>query len=274
MNTSLVDQHWLADRLSDPLLRVVDVDVSRAAYDEWHIDGAVLWNIYSDLKDGDYRTIDRLAFERLVSNSGIGPEMTVVFYGYAPAFGVWLLNLYGHDDARILDCSRDAWRAAGRPWSATRARTSPTAPYLDDLERPIRARLADVTTAIDRPGVALADVRSLAEFAGECFWPSGAMQPDGRAGHLPGAVHQPVEGIYRADGSFRDAAELRSLFSQVDLESDDEVITYCTIGGRAATAWFVLNRLLGRDRVRVYDGSWAEWGRTPGMPIEGAGDER
>ena len=45
-----------------------------------------------------------------------------------------------------------------------------------------------------------------------------------------------------------------------------ELITYCTIGGRAATAWFVLTYLLGRDRGRVYDGSWAEWGCLPGTP--------
>ena len=47
-----------------------------------------------------------------------------------------------------------------------------------------------------------------------------------------------------------------------------ELITYCTIGGRASTAWFVLTYLLGRENVRVYDGSWAEWGRMTGTPVE------
>jgi thiosulfate/3-mercaptopyruvate sulfurtransferase len=94
------------------------------------------------------------------------------------------------------------------------------------------------------------------------------MDPDGRAGHVPSAVHQPVDGLCNPDGSFRSATELRRVFSGTDLDGDDELITYCTIGGRAAAAWFALTQLLGRDRVRVYDGSWAEWGRTPGVPVQ------
>jgi thiosulfate/3-mercaptopyruvate sulfurtransferase len=95
------------------------------------------------------------------------------------------------------------------------------------------------------------------------------MESGGRAGHVPSAVHQPIDGFYREDGSFRSAAELRQVFAPAVLDGNEELITYCTIGGRAATAWFVLTHLLGRDRVRVYDGSWAEWGRIPGTPVVG-----
>ena len=109
----LVHPEWLQAHLSDPHVRVVEVDVSAAAYDEWHIDGAVLWNIYADLKDADYRLAGTAALERLVARSGIGPDSTVVFYGYAPALGLWLMKLYGHPDVRILNCSRDTWRAGG-----------------------------------------------------------------------------------------------------------------------------------------------------------------
>jgi len=115
----LVRPEWLQAHLSDPHVRVVEVDVSTAAYDDWHIDGAVLWNIYADLKDADYRLAGTTALERLVARSGIGPDSTVVFYGYAPALGLWLMKLYGHRDVRILDCSRDTWRAAGYAWSTT-----------------------------------------------------------------------------------------------------------------------------------------------------------
>ena len=76
-NEALVDPEWLQDHLSDPRVRVVEVDVSRAAYDDWHIDGAVLWNIYADLKDADYRLTATAALERLVARSGIDPDTTV-----------------------------------------------------------------------------------------------------------------------------------------------------------------------------------------------------
>lgn len=264
----LVDRHWLDAHLLDPAVRVVEVDVSPAAYDDWHIDGAVLWNIYTDLKDADYRLAGAAAVERLMARSGIGPDSTVVFYGYAPALGVWLMKLYGHADARILDCSRDTWRAEGR--SRSTAASQPAAGgFRPGGEDPrIRADQVAVRDAIGQLGTTLVDVRSAAEYRGECFWPSGGMEPGGRAGHVPSAIHQPIDGLYNDDGSFRSAAELRGVFSPAVLDGGGELITYCTIGGRAATAWFVLTCLLGRDRVRVYDGSWAQWGRTAGTPVE------
>ena len=264
---ALADRHWLREHLDDPQVRVVEVDVSPAAYNDWHIDGAVLWNIYGDLKDAEYRTVGPEAVQALITRSGIGPDSTVVFYGYAPAFGLWLMRLYGHRDVRILDCSRDTWRAEGYPWAAAARQPAPGTVLLDGEESGLRADLAAVRGAIERPGTTLVDVRSAREYGGECFWPSGGAEPGGRAGHVPSAVHQPVDGLYHSDGSFRPAAELRRLFAPAVLEGDGELITYCTIGGRAATAWFVLTYLLGRDRVRVYDGSWAEWGRTADTPV-------
>ena len=264
----LVSPRWLEAHLGDPRVRVVEVDVSAAAYNDWHIAGAVLWNVYTDLKDADYRLTGTATLEQLVARSGIGADSTVVFYGYAPALGLWLMKLYGHADVRILDCSRDTWWAEGHPSSSAASFPAAGRYRLGEEDPRIRADQVAVLKAIGRPGTTLVDVRSAAEYRGECFWPSGGMEPGGRAGHVPSAVHQPLDGLYNDDGSFRPAAELCRAFSSVDLDGSGELITYCTIGGRAATAWFVFSYLLGRDRVRVYDGSWAQWGRLPGAPAE------
>ena len=109
----------------------------------------------------------------------------------------------------------------------------------------LRADRGEVERAIRRAGSTILDVRTEAEFRGERFWPSGGLEPGGRAGHVPSAVHQPIDGLYDADGAFRDTAELAGVFSAAELAGPGDVVSYCTIGGRAATAWFVLSYLLG-----------------------------
>ena len=256
--------------LNDPAVRVVEVDVSPLAYDEWHIETASLWNLYQDLKDADYRPVEAAAIERLLARSGIGPDSTVVFYGYAPAVGFWLMKLYGHADVRILNCSRDAWRHDGRP--GTSAPPEPARPAITcrNQTRCCVRTIARCSTRSAIPTAASSTCGAGTSTGGSASGLPAAWTRPGRAGHVPSAVHQPIDGLYDERGSFRPVADLRGVFSAVDLDGPDELITYCTIGGRACTAWFVPSYLLGRDRVRVYDGSWAEWGRMPAMPAEQA----
>jgi thiosulfate/3-mercaptopyruvate sulfurtransferase len=259
---------WLAEHLNDPAVHIVEVDVSRAAYEQGHIPGAVFWNAYADLHHSDYSPLDRGEFEHLLSKSGLAPNDTIVFYGYGHYLGLWLMKAYGHESALVMNGTREVWRSAGRPWTT-------------DLPRPVTSTYtlpaAEVTPLISLDALqgtlgtgdpVILDVRSDPEFDGERFWPSGATAGAGRPGHIPGAVHLHADLLRTADGAFKNAAELRQLLQDRGVVPERGVVTYCTIGIRASEAALVLRYLLGYPDARVYYGSWAEWGTRAETPIE------
>ena len=262
----LAEPEWLAAHLHHPTVQVVEVDVSRAAHDEGHIPGAVLWNVYTDLKDAGYRLADSAAVRGAPGPLRDRPGLDGRVLRVRARHG--FLARQALRPRRRADPQLLARRVAGGrpPVEQLRGRTGPHRLHPSRAERQLRATRQRCGRH-RRPGRGAGRRALEAEYRGERFWPSGGLEPGGRAGHVPSAVHQPIDGLYDARGQFRAAADLRGVFSAVDLDGDNELITYCTIGGRACTAWFVLTYLLGRGHVRVYDGSWAEWGRMAGTPV-------
>jgi thiosulfate/3-mercaptopyruvate sulfurtransferase len=263
-----VDLDWIAAHGDDPGVRVVEVDVSRASYAEGHIPGAVLWNAYADLRDENYGLAEPAELQHLLSRSGISLDTRVIVYGYAAPLGFWLLKAYGHENVRILMGSRDQWARTGREWS-TAVPDPPGAahpPLAEDSDL-IASRDA-VEAAIDDPAAILLDVRAESEYSGERFWPSGATEDAGRSGHVPGAVSLPIDLLRTEDGTLKAPEDVRGLLERAKVTDDNVVITYCTIGNRASEVWFALKFLLGYPDVRVYYGSWVDWGKAPTTPIE------
>lgn len=267
-SAALVNVAWIAAHLDDPTLRLVEVDVSPSTYDSGHIEGAVLWNAYSDLRGDAYRPVSGEEITGLFSRSGISPETTVVFYGYGGVLGFWLMKMYGHDDVRLMNGNRHLWEQAGHDWSTSAPTIEPSNYPQVQVNRDLIASRDVVANEIGMNAQLLLDVRSRAEYEGENFWPSGAPNETGRAGRIPGAIHLPVDSVRSDDGVYIDLDDLRSLFEQKGVTRDRSVITYCTIGNRASQAWFVLTYLLGYPDVRVYYGSWVEWGMLPESAVE------
>ncbi|HZS93952.1 MAG TPA: sulfurtransferase [Chloroflexota bacterium] len=264
---TLVDAAWVAARLTDRDVRLVEVDVSRSAYDAGHLDGAIFWDLYKDLLQPSYRIIEAPALEQLLSRSGIAPKTTIVFHGYAAALGVWLLTYYRHRGVLLLDGSRKTWQAGGLTMTTTIPVHAPATYRLSEPDSTIRAMRDTVQEAIDAPHSLLLDARSDLEYRGERFWPSLPPQGNERAGHIPGAVLVPADTTCREDGTFKSPAELRALYADHGVTENKDIITYCTVGGRASQAWFLPTHVLGYPSVRVYDGSWAEWGTRPDTPV-------
>ncbi|MBM3138804.1 MAG: sulfurtransferase [Chloroflexi bacterium] len=272
----LVSCDWVAERLGAPGIRLVEVDVDTEAYGEGHIDGAVAWSWTSQIQEQRRRdVVGQADFEELMSRSGVANDTHVVLYGdnnnWFAAYALWLLELYGHAHASLMDGGRVKWLGDNRPTTTAIPQVERTAYRARPLDWALRARRDDVLGAV-AAGVRLVDVRSPAEFAGEVIAPPGMSETAQRGGHIPGARNIPWARAVNEDGTFKGVDELRGLYAGAGLaDGGAPAIVYCRIGERSAHTWFVLRHLLGRADVRNYDGSWTEYGSLIDVPIERGG---
>ena len=273
---SIVDTDWVAEHLDDEKVRLVEVDVDTAAYDQGHIPGAVGWNWTTQLNDTLRRDIlSREQMQRLLGKSGIGRSTIVVLYGdnnnWFATYAFWQLKMIGHRRAKIMDGGRQKWLDEGRPTSADTSSHARRIYRASDPDTSIRAtRDYVLEVASSRTNTGLVDVRAPAEFSGELLAPANLPQEGSqRGGHIPGAANIPwASAVNEADGTFKSVEELRDIYGGKGITGDKETITYCRIGERSSHTWFVLTQILGYSKVRNYDGSWTEYGSIVGAPIE------
>jgi thiosulfate/3-mercaptopyruvate sulfurtransferase len=269
---ALVDTAWVAQHLNDPNVRLVEVDVDTAAYEQGHAPGAVGWNWRSQLQDNVRRDlVDKSALETLLGQSGIDNNTTVVLYGdnnnWFAAWAYWQLKYYGHQNVKLMNGGRAKWVAENRPLTTEVPRPQAKTYRVQEQKTAIRALRDYVASNLGK--AALVDVRSPREFSGELLAPENLPQEGSqRGGHIPGAANIPWGQAVKEDGTFKSADELQQLYQGKGVTPDKEVIAYCRIGERSSHTWFVLSELLGYPRVRNYDGSWTEWGSGVGLPIE------
>jgi thiosulfate/3-mercaptopyruvate sulfurtransferase len=274
INVPLISSGELAARLRDHDLLVCDCRFagdaarSRAQYLGGHVPGALHVYWLEDLSAADTTVTTFLpnpeeAADRL-GRLGITHDKVVVAYsdgGNLYASRLWhVLAYYGHERVALLDGGIEKWQADGRP--VERGAVSPAPAQFEPREsgwmRGIDA--AEILECLDDPEFRVVDVRGLAEFSGE-------QQRAARGGHIPGAVLWPWEDNLRPDGTLRNPTEIRARAQAAGLLPEQELVTYCQGGVRAAHAALAL-RIAGYPRVRIYDGSWADWGNNPALPLQ------
>ncbi len=271
---SLVSTDWVAEHGSDANVRLIEVDVDTAAYEQGHIAGAVGWNWQSQLQQAVRRdVVSKEEMEQLLGAAGVGNDTTVVVYGdnnnWFAAWAFWQIKYYGHGDVKLMNGGRAKWEAEGRPMTtdaASHAAASYTAQAPDES---IRAYRDQVLAGVGSGSISLVDVRAPAEFSGELLAPANLPQEGSqRGGHIPGAANIPWGQAANEDGTFKSADELAELYGGKGIDGSRDTVAYCRIGERSSHTWFVLTQLLGYENVRNYDGSWTEWGSIVGAPIE------
>jgi len=269
----LVNTEWVAQHATDAGVRVVEVDVDTAAYDQGHVPGASGWNWTTELCDTLVRDIVPAAkLEELLGRHGIDNETAIVLYGdnnnWFAAWAFWQLKIYGHEDVRIMDGGRKKWLAEGRDLSAEKPSIAAATYRAGTPDLSLRAFLPEVQQALAGKVTALVDVRSPAEFTGEILAPPGLPETCQRGGHIPGAKSIPWGKNCNDDGTFKSYDELKALYAAQGISGDQPVIAYCRIGERSSLTWFAMKYLLGFPNVKNYDGSWTEWGNLVGAPVE------
>lgn len=301
----LVSTEWLAAHLNDPDIRVVDVrwrsryengrGISFDDYEGYgagHIPGAVFAGMIADLSDPHHPVPDMLVgpeqFARVMGRLGIGDDTLVVAYdnmgfplGSARLW--WALSYYGHDRVRVLDGGLRTWQTEGR--ALTTDGTMPKADTFTPRVRPEwKASKDEVLAALERPDTAIVDC-----LTPELYRGGGERHLWGqRPGHIPGAVNVPYmanidpalatataaerERMLGSGRSFNFASRetLADLYRNAGVTADREAITYCGRGYAGACGLLAL-KVLGYERVRLYDGCWAEWSADPNLPVEVSG---
>ena len=270
----LVTTDWVAEHGNDAGIRLLEVDVDTAAYDEGHISGAVGLNWQTQLCDQVRRDIlTKDQFEQLCQDAGISNDTTIIFYGdnnnWFATYALWQFRYYGHDESKlkVMNGGRQKWIDEGRELvtdASSHATTDYKAKFPDDN---VRATKDHVLPTLDQGIVNLVDVRSPAEFSGEIIAPPGLPETAQRPGRIPGAANIPWATAVADDGTFKSYDELKEIYEGEGVDPDKETVAYCRIGERSSHTWFALKYLLGYEKVRNYDGSWTEWGNLVGAPI-------
>jgi thiosulfate/3-mercaptopyruvate sulfurtransferase len=274
----LVTTDWLAGELGKPGLVIFDATKylpnedkdGKAEFLKAHIPGARYFDI-DKVADQDTDLPHMVPtpgrFAKLMAAMGVGNASRIVFYdqkGLASAArGWWLMGLYGHDQAAVLDGGLPKWMRDGRPVETGTPSAPTPATFLPEFRATRLRGVGDVMRNVASQSELVLDARAAGRFTGAVPEPRAGM----RSGHIPGSENVPYTDLLNADGTFRPVSEVKARLAKAGVDGSLPVITSCGSGVTACILTLGL-RLAGLPEGAVYDGSWTEWGGRSDTPVE------
>lgn len=278
---ALITQDWLADRLGSLDFQLVAIESGHGAGADGPlrgIPGAQSFH-WKQLLWDDYRRefADAAELRRRLAAAGIDAGRHLLFYGEPVQFGFyarWAFQQAGFDRVSVLDGGLPAWRAQARPLvevphvAPQPGRVAIAATEGSPAQSALRIGRDEILRRLGDASLRILDARTGEEYRGERVSPPGGADHGAeRGGHIPGASLFPLTALLDQDGRIRPLAELEALARAAGLDAEQETAVYCRLSHRSTLLFFVLTELLGFGKVRVYDGSWTEWGSIVGAPI-------
>ena len=273
----LVSTEWLERELGAPDLRIIDATAflpgtgrdARAEFEQEHIPGAVFLDL-EEVSDSDspfpHMIPSEAKFASRMQSLGARDGARFVVYDNSPLHSAarvwWMLKAFGAHYVALLDGGFQKWKAEGRPVEQGRQphRHGHFTAFLDPEAAVDKAQVRALVGAGTHD---IVDARPAARFAGTDPEPRQGLA----SGHIPGARSLPQSALFEPDNSWKQGEALRAAFDAAGVDLSKPMVTTCGSGVTAAVVLFGA-RLLGKEDVQLYDGSWSEWGADPEMPKE------